>query len=776
MTDFVNPYNFISLPPRDQPALADSDPCSERPRGAYAPDTYSGVIPISLTARTPLLLMDQPRGEPYDVSRHLPRQVRTRRRADDPDVPLLLGSSVRGMLRSAYEAITSSRFGVFDKDSRSVPGAVRLRPQSALDMRMGYVSRVDSGGRPELRVVMALTPDDDLRPEDKRSSDGLVSHIDAPSLPIELGRRFAESEGLQPGRLDRMEVTAQLVLRHHQRVGPNAAYTFWQAESLTGPSGTTVPGEAQPSARVANLDVRITVRGIIHWTGSKFINRKKDERIVPCEVLEGSGDVFFRVFTIDPEHTAELRWSWDAVCQSFRDAHENDDTTSARFRADHGSYIWDTRSWKLERGRTFHCRPSRKFTDAELSRFDEVERRPDANDIAFLTPALIGREPFTRSAWELLDPLHRPASRIEALSPADVVFGWVPQGDQPNDGRQSQTGWKGLLQVDPPWLRSSAETAISEDLGEEHGMELATLAEPKTSQYRFYSASRRADGEPQPSGEKQPRSADQGFTSTSELRGRKVYLPHPDRFVGDEGPAEQKNPAWADRITDGSEVPPHLRPRGSRSPKVEVNVRDWVVPGTEFRTEIRFAHLTETELGALLWILKLEGSVFGLGGGKPLGFGSVSVRADWDRTVVEKESDTRERYSQLRRTPSQPTDVDLGQLFKKFNILLDANPETRLMRDQLVDSTRGFPGIPVHYPRTRQQNDRFQGGATTGSDSELFKWWVENERGARLGLPMLGQRVGRTRVSPALPHHPEQQQNQPRTQQGRGNRRQGGMR
>ncbi|MFT4124889.1 MAG: RAMP superfamily CRISPR-associated protein [Gordonia sp. (in: high G+C Gram-positive bacteria)] len=115
---FLNPYHFVSAPPRGgRPALGDHAPASH---GVAEPGMYAARVPIVLTTRTPLLVPDQPRG--YSKGKG-PRVLRTR--VDRAGQAVLSGSTVKGMLRAAYEAITNSRYGVFDPRHAEI-GSIRV--------------------------------------------------------------------------------------------------------------------------------------------------------------------------------------------------------------------------------------------------------------------------------------------------------------------------------------------------------------------------------------------------------------------------------------------------------------------------------------------------------------------------------------------------------------------------------------------------------------------------------------------------------------------------
>jgi len=103
---FVNPYNFIHLPPRPESGpLADAPPASH---AAYGDGLFSGRIPITIRTLTPLLIPDHARAT--DPDRGVAKAVATR--VGLAGAPLILGSTIKGMVRHYFEAITNSRLGV----------------------------------------------------------------------------------------------------------------------------------------------------------------------------------------------------------------------------------------------------------------------------------------------------------------------------------------------------------------------------------------------------------------------------------------------------------------------------------------------------------------------------------------------------------------------------------------------------------------------------------------------------------------------------------------
>ncbi len=138
---FVNPYNFVPAPP----------PETDGPLGQHAPaghhryheERWNGRIEVEIETITPLLLPDAAKEDDNDGHKTFP----IRRGPDDR--PYLAPTALKGMLRSAYEAITNSRLSVFTLKER-LPYRVRrkkitpkssphdllpprLRPATALD-------------------------------------------------------------------------------------------------------------------------------------------------------------------------------------------------------------------------------------------------------------------------------------------------------------------------------------------------------------------------------------------------------------------------------------------------------------------------------------------------------------------------------------------------------------------------------------------------------------------------------------------------------------------
>ena len=107
--EFHNPYNFVPAVPRDHIDGATNDLGDKPPVGhdRFHAELLSGKLRVQMTVKTPLLLPDTARVEVRDEHKTFPVRVG----ADGK--PEINPTAIKGMLRSAYEAVTNSRLSVF---------------------------------------------------------------------------------------------------------------------------------------------------------------------------------------------------------------------------------------------------------------------------------------------------------------------------------------------------------------------------------------------------------------------------------------------------------------------------------------------------------------------------------------------------------------------------------------------------------------------------------------------------------------------------------------
>jgi hypothetical protein len=160
-------------------------------------------------------------------------------------------------------------------------------------------------------------------------------------------------------------------------------------------------------------------------------------------------------------------------------------------------------------------------------------------------------------------------------------------------------------------------------------------------------------------------------------------------------------------------------------------------------------NLSDVELGALLWLLSLpENHYHRLGGAKPLGFGSIKLTINWDKTDLRKGENWREFYSSLISiSNSSLKDAETTiQSFKDAVADVYGNGESfeevRFIKS-FCCGCQGFnDNKPVHYPRKRQQPG--QNPVPPHPEGKAFEWFVENERtgASKVSLPELWNETG----------------------------------
>ena len=104
---FENPYNFIPALPRGttHATLGDAKHTGLPGHHRYHAGKWSGRISVELTTVTPLLIPDSGM---KDANGHKTFGIRK-----EDQAPYLPPTSIKGVLRAAYEAVTNSRMGVF---------------------------------------------------------------------------------------------------------------------------------------------------------------------------------------------------------------------------------------------------------------------------------------------------------------------------------------------------------------------------------------------------------------------------------------------------------------------------------------------------------------------------------------------------------------------------------------------------------------------------------------------------------------------------------------
>lgn len=695
--EFHNPYNFIPAPPRD---VAHAELGDHRPVGHshYEDHCYSGTIEVALTTKTPLLIPD---------AAHAcegPEAHWTFRMREFDGLPYLAPTSIKGMLRAAYEAVTNSRFGVF----RGHEDRLAMRMPAGEGLRM-IPARVDGG---QLHFLQGFTDGvPTLGGDGKWQIPGKLMY--AAWLPMYGPYSPAWGVAAEHG----LKVWAYV---NRWSRPPFELYSVQALEDGGQPCPPNPPTGTDPrSVGGKYTKVAGTGQWVKGWVciTNRNINNKHDERVF----IETQPIVRSRLPQVPV--TDDMRKAWRNLIKNYQDEHERE-IQQGLIRP---PALRKGTVWSRHIANTSGPRPSRSPEEAKLGDGALVYAAvdPATKAVLGLYPVMIARQLYKRSPAELLDDSLRPARTLDELSPADRVFGWVAQ-------KEGSGAWKGQLRVGAVDASGARVESFAEPVP------LAILGQPKPQQARFYQAADR-DGTPLA----HRTAKEDGYRDVRQgLRGRKVY-PHqrvPDQLWDQpwQDRTQRQEEGWFQEYRRPNLQGAVVRDSQNRS------ITGWVAPESVFRFKLHVTNLSEAELGALLWLLKLPEEYYHrLGGGKPLGFGSV--RLEIERLELGNGAAQRARYTLEAEASAATIDQaeggcegPFGRAVKAFT---DAAPE--VCREAFLVAARGFDDcLPVHYPRVREAGGRPSGGPVPPSpEGEAFKWFVSNERpnqaGGRLSLPSL---------------------------------------
>ena len=663
--DFHNPYNFVPALPRDKITgeLGDRSPFGH---GSYISDRWSGKISVTLTTVTPLLIPDAANATGSDH-----KTYPIRKGADGK--PYLPPTSIKGMLRSAYEVITNSRLSIFEKHGD------RLAYRMAA--KLGALpARVESrGGKLFLRIM------------EEASLIGCAA-----KLP-----RYQQ----RSRQRDKGEATAALKYEGTQTL-PQHGDEVWVCINN---KSTVTHIQRYSATRPRNGDWR---KGWVCITGAN-INGKKHERVF----IEDDGNEQIPV-------TQAMKSLWSELVSNYQNTHIKDLENRRNRGQRPQDYLGD------KPGETAWSRHVFMSSESELKEgtLCYVEINSD-DEVTALFPVSISRRLYTISPDKLLPKSLHPSKNIADLSPADRVFGWVRQNkDEKNSSANGS--YKGQLRIGQAICQRNDAVENFGDVG----FPLAILGQPQPQQARFYAA---RDKSGNPFAENTNKESTY-HDSSQGLRGRKVYPHHkdlPENYWDDptiNAGQEYRRPEF---IKDGQDK---TRDDQNRS------IQAWVKPQTEFKFSIDVTNLSSVELGALLWLLSLPDHHYHrLGGGKPLGFGSVRLDINWQETDLRLGDEWRNFYLSLVDTPKPHQNLEQvlqQQCVQAFQTeakqaYSSPNFEQIPFIAAFIQSAKGFDdNLPIHYPRLE---------ANPQPEGKSFEWFVANEStakkdgGRKVSLPKL---------------------------------------
>ncbi|MEM9943148.1 MAG: TIGR03986 family CRISPR-associated RAMP protein [Planctomycetota bacterium] len=677
---FANPFNFIRMVERNDfaksaPDLADQEPVGQ---DRWIPNLISGKLKIRMTVQNPVIVCDDAKKYGGEESDHWTYPVKV----DASVKPVIESTSVRGMIRSAYEIVTNSRLGVFPfklAEELTKQGNIRKLGyrMSAREGISLVPARVNSIGDATL-----MMGDTDVIPEynsrfDQWSVNGKLYAAWVPQYvknEAGLARHAIKING-QPIR-HRQPGWCLLESMRKETSDNRVIFRFWRVRSAAG-SEAGLPDQVDPSPN----------RGS-YFSDGEFIRR------------EG-------VFVVTNQNTRDKHderfFFGEQEAQISRDVIEQYQNLIADSRETHQSDLQDRQNNEIAPETYIPSQPdgtaekpafSRHLYDDNSIEFPIYCYASVADDdrygykIEKLHPVMVSRVLFDRSPLDCLPESLRPATAINQLSPADRMFGWVNQDSELAEN-ESEASYRSQVRVSSVRCITRASDAVTIF---DSPKTLAILAQPKPQQGRFYLGDQ--DGHPHASDGRSKKLV--GYTGTNRIRGPKVY-PHHATGIEEEH-------AYSDDQTNQNRT-----------------IEGYVSAGTEFEFDIDVINASAVEIGALLWLLALpEKSYFRLGLGKPLGFGSVRLEILQDSILADGQSWT---DSVICQSDPEQT-IKFEEWIDEFRRSIEkVNPK---LLSAFLKSCVGLGELPVHYPWLADK----QG-------SEHFKWFMKNDEKGKYSLAEL---------------------------------------
>lgn len=577
MTAFINPYTFVPhVPvPERRPPVG---------HAAMGTDRFSGILDVTVTARTPLLIGGFS-AEGAEV-KGLPQRK-------DGTV-MIPGSSLMGAVRSLHEALTGSCLRIVDTEW--VP--VHRHPVNTEETEglvLAVVDEVDDDGRARavrlcgdwVKIPKDLLPgaggtSDDLSQAGDQLRFEPGEHATGDSVRV---RGEGQSRGIAPGEIRRA--------RRMGRITEDCwvlLLTDTNARTVRRRDGKPVPvrfaaGRVGPDAR------RCTIPDTT-WESYKKTVAGADDLRTASLVKAGFASGEAPKWGSCPPEYADVWWP------------PRGDANDGQAGNDQGRAVSPRGQQRQLIGRRLSAR-------SYLHVGQPVWVRVAGGEVTEIRLSLYWRYQGSKTVGDRLGDA-KPCTDPQRLCWSCRMFGSADTDGRRETDLAVQRGYRGHVRIDD-LLTTAPVQAIS--------WELAPLASPKPSAGQFYLDNSAVPGNARIAKKDTKPAATWGSIAddqrTRAVRGRKFY--------------------WrTETKADPDARPPARGRRRAHQSETMSSTVSLIPPGTAFRGRVAFDNLDTAEYGSLLAALDprllsqagedgWEKAVTSVGGGKPFGFGSVTV-------------------------------------------------------------------------------------------------------------------------------------------------------
>jgi CRISPR-associated protein (TIGR03986 family) len=574
MAVFVNPYTFV-------PHVISPERYPPAGHAAMGTDRFSGVLEVTLTARTPLLVGGFPPGGAPEGIKDLPRRK-------DGTV-MIPGSGLMGAVRSLHEALVGSCLRIVDTDW--VP--VHRHPattEETKDLQLAVVRDVDDKGRAKSVAVCddRMRIPKELLPGVTGNEDGLPQTGD--QLRYSSSKR-QQGNALRVRTAEHPDWTGPEDLTRIQRMGP-VSEDCW------------VLLVTDTNARPVPKDKKGMKRSPVHfWAGR--IGPEAPAYAIPDDTwedyrktVEGADDLR-RASLIKAGAPEGEEPAWRPGSAEYADVWWPPQEEPRGAQADQSS------KERQKIGRRLRAR-------SYLHPGQPIWVKVTGSTVTEIRLSLLWRYPGAGTVGERLGDA-KPCTEPDHLCWSCRIFGSADTEGREETDLAVQNSYRGHVRVDDLLAKGQVKSIP---------WKLAPLASPRPSAGQFY-----LDNSAVPQNNRIAKKDTRPAVTWGSVadnpehprpvRGRKFYW-------RTETQADPSNPN-----------PVRSRHRGHQSDTLSSTV-SLIPAGTVFEGRVTFDNLDAAEYGSLLAaldprMLRLAGesgwdeTVTSVGGGKPFGFGSVTI-------------------------------------------------------------------------------------------------------------------------------------------------------
>ncbi|OZM56245.1 TIGR03986 family CRISPR-associated RAMP protein [Lottiidibacillus patelloidae] len=470
MDKFYNPYNFVRW---SEPANDGTEFVRKSPENHWSNEGISGVVKVNVTTESPLFVS----GNKVKTHANGHEEYEFHKKDGKYTIP---GSSLRGMIRSVYEAVTNSSYSILNENEEDIP----------------LFYRGDTG------MAKDLVPARLIKDGEQFKVELLTGHVHNKSRNLMYAAWFPRYKWAAIGNTP-----------YHQRPIPNVSGNIKHGSEVYAILSSDIKHHKRPfflrsvleiSDEKNNLsDPSRAIRGWYYHSGENMFN-KHDERF------------FYRMDEQDLDGEYQFENMLKSVPNNIVKKYNQLITNYQEVNEDEIKLKKDTNNQnKLSR----HLYDNKKVKGGELL---YVQLDSDEN-VEGMYPVMISRRQYNTSILDMLPNHIKHPTNYEDLCPASRLFGWVQGdvGDIKNDDKRH--AYKGKVRVSDAILTKENGT-IQQTLG--------ILGTPKPTAVAMYLRSKDLSAS-----SLKGKYFDNGYDHQEvTIRGRKMYLSH-----GNQNPSLDRN-------------------------------------------------------------------------------------------------------------------------------------------------------------------------------------------------------------------------------------------